>query len=966
MSPRNATLPAPRLLERDGEITQLSAALAEASEGRGRLVAIEGPAGTGKTALLEFAYRQALAEGADARLARGTELEGEFAFGGARQLLSVCRDGDLTGAAQVILPVLATADRASDPPPAFAVLNGLTALVAALASERTLVLLIDDAHWLDAPTVRWLDHLRARVAEMRLLIVVAVRPMAAQQLDHPLHRLLGDPRLQHRSLAPLSESAVAHLLEARLGHPPAPSLVVSCARATAGNAFAVCELIASLELDEIASLELDDGWSNAPDQLSPRVPSAIARSIRARLSRLEADAVGVARALAILGDGAPLHRVAALAGLPGRRAGLMADVLAGAELIASSQPLVFVHSLVRSAIEEDLGWGERSAQHAAAADLLAEEDADPEEVAAHLLRCDPIGDPSTVEGLRNAARLALSRGAPDTAATYLSRAHAEPPPADQRVAVLHELGRAELLARAPASLGHLESALARAGDPVTAARIGRDLFDGMSVSGRWSEALALVHELRDALGDSDPALALGLEMRHAFSLIEDGTGDDSLELSRIEALGHHQPGAGALLLLVALALALRSERCGEVAALVSAGLDGGRFLAEHTADSIFAVHGIDALVFVDALDAATRLAESLCDDARRRGLVLGAVAGATHRGLASLRAGRLTEAESDLREALASAIENELGFTLPFVVAYLAESLAEQGRLDEAVTVLSLVPEALPEVSNAAAATLLSARGAIGLAVGRHGPAVTDLRACGAHLGRMGATNPLVAPWRSTLARALPLPDRDEAEALVAEELRLARSAGQARGIGVALMAQARLAPGTATVSLLEEAVDVLVDSPAALERTKALTALGIALRRSGQTADGRRYLRQALDLASRCDATGLGAHITTELHIAGARPRGPWLTGARALTPSELRVARLAARGLSNPQIASELVITPKTVKHHLGAVYRKLEITRRAELDRAVLTAGDGLGPHQDAERGPADPSRFTTGGN
>jgi ATP/maltotriose-dependent transcriptional regulator MalT len=319
--------------------------------------------------------------------------------------------------------------------------------------------------------------------------------------------------------------------------------------------------------------------------------------------------------------------------------------------------------------------------------------------------------------------------------------------------------------------------------------------------------------------------------------------------------------------------------------------------------------------------------------------VLGAVAGATHRGLVALRAGRPAAAESDLRDALATAREHELLFTLPFVCAYLAEALADQGQLDEAVIVLASVPESSLQFANPAAATLLGARGTVRLARGDHAAAAADLRACGVRLSEMGARNPVVMPWRSALARALG-PDRHaEAQDLVAEELVLARRTGIARGIGIALLAQGQLASGESAIAILEEALAVLRGSPAVLTRARALADLGAALRRAGRGAEARERLREALDGASRCGAATLAAEITAELHIAGGRPRGPWLTGVEALTPSELRVARLAARGRSNNEIAGELVITTKTVKHHLSAVYRKLDITTRRALDAAAL---------------------------
>ena len=134
----------------------------------------------------------------------------------------------------------------------------------------------------------------------------------------------------------------------------------------------------------------------------------------------------------------------------------------------------------------------------------------------------------------------------------------------------------------------------------------------------------------------------------------------------------------------------------------------------------------------------------------------------------------------------------------------------------------------------------------------------------------------------------------------------------------------------------------MLRQSPAVLELAESLRALGAALRRAGRVLEARDVLREALDLAMRCGAGGLVGAVRGELHVAGARPRGPWTHGVEALTPSELRVARLAASGMTNPEIAAELVVSVKTVKHHLGAAFRKLDVASRRDL--AGLLEPDG----------------------
>jgi DNA-binding NarL/FixJ family response regulator len=154
----------------------------------------------------------------------------------------------------------------------------------------------------------------------------------------------------------------------------------------------------------------------------------------------------------------------------------------------------------------------------------------------------------------------------------------------------------------------------------------------------------------------------------------------------------------------------------------------------------------------------------------------------------------------------------------------------------------------------------------------------------------------------------------------------------------VALRA-AGLAHGGATgLHLLHESAAALDGSPALLERAHSLAELGAALRRAGQRAAARAPLADALDLAARCGARPLAARTREELAAAGARPRRPWRTGVESLTPSELRVARLAAEGRTNREIAHELYVTPKTIEGHLARTYAKLGIDGRGEL-RAAL---------------------------
>ena len=130
----------------------------------------------------------------------------------------------------------------------------------------------------------------------------------------------------------------------------------------------------------------------------------------------------------------------------------------------------------------------------------------------------------------------------------------------------------------------------------------------------------------------------------------------------------------------------------------------------------------------------------------------------------------------------------------------------------------------------------------------------------------------------------------------------------------------------------------MLADSPAKLEHAKARTDFGAALRRANRRSDAREHLRHALELATVCGAAPLALRAETELLATGARPRRISLSGLESLTPSERRVAEMAAEGPTNREIAQALFVTPKTVEVHLSSVYRKLGIRSRSQLAAAL----------------------------
>jgi len=234
---------------------------------------------------------------------------------------------------------------------------------------------------------------------------------------------------------------------------------------------------------------------------------------------------------------------------------------------------------------------------------------------------------------------------------------------------------------------------------------------------------------------------------------------------------------------------------------------------------------------------------------------------------------------------------------------------------------------------------LVEVRGLLHLAKGRARAGLDDLLEFGRRDLLLGAANPLASRWRSRACLALAATgDNEGARRMATEELERARRWGAASGIGIALRAMALVEGNTTLVDRLSEAAGVLQRSQAKLEYARALTDLGAAQRRANRRAEARTTLQDALDLARRCRAHALCERAETELRAAGGRSSDPAGVGISQLTVSERRVAELAAKGHSNPDIAQRLFVTRKTIETHLGHIYSKLGISGRTELGRAL----------------------------
>jgi DNA-binding CsgD family transcriptional regulator len=395
------------------------------------------------------------------------------------------------------------------------------------------------------------------------------------------------------------------------------------------------------------------------------------------------------------------------------------------------------------------------------------------------------------------------------------------------------------------------------------------------------------------------------------------------------------PGERALLATLAFDRMLAARPLDEAAPLAQRGLAKG-LLDDPFSDLVF----WDApwvLVCADRLDEAQRALAMALESARRGGSLLRFARASAFRAQAALRAGAVAEAEADARAAVETASGR---WNVAFLaLAFLLDVLIERGDLDEAWTLLEHhgPGEQIPD--NLMLNFLLHARGRVKLARGDAEGAVADLQEVNERLRAWGGGNPAMYPHRSSLAEALfALGRRDEALEAVREELEVARRWGAPRAVALALRVMGLIEGGEEGLTHLREAVATLEDSPATLEQARTLTELGAALRRQGERVASRDPLTRGLDLAHRCGATALEERAREELVATGARPRRAALSGVDALTASELRVARLAADGMTNREIAQALFVTPRTVETHLTQIYRKLDIESRQGLAAAL----------------------------
>jgi DNA-binding CsgD family transcriptional regulator len=930
----------PLMLEREAELAALQAMLGAAQGGDGRLVVVEGNAGIGKTRLLAEARQRAEEADFEVLSARGGELEGEFAFGIVRQLFEVPlaaasaaeRSELLAGAAGLCASLFASAPAASASGGAegsFAMLHGLYWLAANFTARRPTLLVVDDLHWADEPSQRWLAYLAHRLDGLPLLLLLGMRPPAQATTPVLTTGLVADPAAVVIRPATLGKESADVLARVRLGAEPDAAFTAALHEASGGNPLylvavldALCRNGTAPTVEEVSRV-LDLG------------PQAIARTVAGTIARLPADAVELLRAAAIVGDQAALPLAAALARIDVAAALAAATVLVDADLLRRDNPLEFTHPIVRSAVLEGMTVGERVGAHRRAGEALLDGGASPEQAAGHLAQTVPAHDAFVSATLRRAAEQSMAQGAPEAAVAYLRRALEEPPAPEERLDVLHQLGIAQLNTSVAAGSDYLRRSLAELDDVAARPDVSLAYAQSLIMLGNQREAIDLIRSTSDAVRTRDPVLHWRLE----GLLIIAAQYDPALYALAAERLGavrraetDRRVTSGLLLAACASEEARRGVSLGAAVDYAERALASGALEPE---DEVFRMHALFTLTLAGKAEEAARAYAAAIAASRTQGNLNNVSVLHLFRGLLRTQRGELLAAEEDIDWSSDPAV-GQSPLHAAYHHGYLADVLIERGELDAA---RDLVNRPLPECVEGHRIYLEYARGRLRLESGRPGEALAAFTVVGQIAEPLGIRNPAWVPWRSQAAIALHRLGRtNEARELARQELELARLWGAPRTVGISLRALGLIEEGETGQDLLRQAVELLAHSPARLEHARALIDLGATLRRANNRRDARQLLREGIDIAHRCGATPLVELANAELAATGAHARTILLCGLDALTASERRVAQMAAEDLSNKEIAQALFVTVKTVEQHLGRAYRKLDISSRRQLGAAL----------------------------
>ncbi|MES4908409.1 MULTISPECIES: AAA family ATPase [unclassified Streptomyces] len=961
----NSWLPG-ALIGRDAELAALRGHAEAARSGRAGLVILSGPAGIGKTTVLHAFVNGGACQGMTVLHGRCGEVVTNAGYGGVRALfggLGLTEAGDegapesplLKGSARRALPALRPAPGEEEPGSAatvYPVLHGLYWLTVNLTARGPLVLVLDDAHWCDERSLRWIDFLLRRADDLPLLVVLAQRTGAEPAAPGALADIAAQPRSTAIRLEPLTDEGVREMVRRVFptpGHLLDTAFVERAAAVSGGNPLMLAKLLGELR-----------SMGASPDEKSLGAVAEVGQgvltlSVRALMGRLSPWVRDVATAIAVLGevDSKQAEHVGALAGVPVALVEEAVAALRQAEVVAADR-VDLAHDVVRSAVLDWSATEELGELRARAALLLSDAGRPAEEVAGQLLLVPVVDQPWMRRVLREAAAGAETRGAPEAAVRYLYRVLESEP---HSVSARAQLARSLAEINPPEAIALLEEALALAEDVRVRATLAVQLGLACLTVQRAPAAVRVLGEVLDALeaelgSDPDP---VDRELRALVQSVLLITGCDEKatiaavrgRFARMAAPAGDTPAQRQTLAMMSVLTAM-DGRSAERAVRQARRAQRAADAATGTLPLIFSAFTLgladDVRGSLEALDRALRYSQE-------NAAVWTYVLGLSTRSVMLHAMGEIADALADAQTAVEIIAEERWSGHVTMPQTALATALVDRGEPERAEELLERI--ARPNLDGFVMEYhwYLMARARARWALGDGETALGLLLDCGRSLEETGITNPAFVPWWAEAACLLAELGRPEEAADVVEwGARLARDWGTSRALGLAALARGVTTEGSPGVELLTESVELLSRSPARAEHARAEYLLGGALLEAGDPRGAREHLRTAADLAWRCGALALAREARRRLVASGGRMREITTSPVDLLTGMERTVAGLAAAGAGNREIAESLFITVRTVEMHLTGVYRKLSVSQRAELG-AALSSPTAAGPQAPA---------------